>query len=478
MVEMVFLTPFFTGLLAFVLPGIIRRQLLVVTGAVHLILSLMLWKNSPRAWLAEYFAVTPEGLLSLLVISILFFLIAIYTRGYLAAHSLKSENIFTGFMLLFLSTMTMVTLSDHIMVLWIAIEATTLASAPLIYTHRSGASLEATWKYVLICSVGIAMGLLGSLFLTLAMELGQVTTAMSFSALTPVARHLDLVWLKAGFIFIVVGYGTKMGLAPMHTWLPDAHSEAPSPASALLSGALLNCAYLGIFKTHKIMVAAGLGDFSGTILIVFGLLSILAAATFILKQTEYKRMLAYSSIENMGIIAFGTGIGGIGAYGAVICMIHHSLIKSSLFLSSGNILMGYKNRLIRNTGGMATRMPKTFVAFFAGVAGISGFPPFGIFIGELFIIMGAFKSGHYLAAGIFIMSLCVIFAGFINYAIKICFDPAADTSPEPAGFIETPCFVWPQYMLLLTSLVLCFYVPDALYQTIVDAVHAIGGGLQ
>ncbi|MFN2357261.1 MAG: proton-conducting transporter membrane subunit [Desulfotignum sp.] len=478
MVEIVFLTPFITGLLAFVLPRTLGRQLLVLTGVVHLVLSLLLWKNRPDAFFSGYFAVTPEGMLSLLVISLLFFLISIYTKTYLEHSNLPSENVFTGFMLLFLSTMTMVTLSDHIMVLWIAIEATTLASAPLIYTHRSGASLEATWKYVLICSVGIAMALLGSLFLTLAMDMAKVDVPMSFSALIPVAELLDPLWLKAGFVFILVGYGTKMGLAPMHTWLPDAHSEAPSPASALLSGVLLNCAYLGIFKTNKIMVAAGLQDFSGTILIVFGLISILAAATFILKQNEYKRMLAYSSIENMGIIAFGTGIGGIGVYGAVICMIHHSLIKSSLFLSSGNILMGYKDRLIANTGNMAQHMPKTFVAFFAGFAGISGFPPFGIFIGELFIIVGAFRAGHYVAAGIFIVSMCVIFAGFANQVMKICFDPTAATAPEPARFSEKASLVWPQYILLLTSLILCFFIPDALYQTIVDAVNSIGGGLQ
>jgi hydrogenase-4 component F len=139
-------------------------------------------------------------------------------------------------MLLFLATMTMVTLSDHIMVMWIAIEATTLASAPLIYTHRSAASLEATWKYVLICSVGIAMALLGSVLITVAMDVGKVDAPISFSAMTEVAGQLDPMWLKAGFVFILVGYGTKMGLAPMHTWLPDAHSEAPSPASALLSG--------------------------------------------------------------------------------------------------------------------------------------------------------------------------------------------------------------------------------------------------
>ncbi|HCY87305.1 MAG TPA: hydrogenase [Desulfobacteraceae bacterium] len=475
MVEIVFLAPLIAGFLVFFMPKSLGRQLLVGTGAVHLLLSLILWQTKPSALLGEYFAVTPEGMLSLLVISLLFFLISIYTVSYLKESNLQSETMFTGFMLLFLSTMTMVTLSDHLMVLWIAIEATTLASAPLIYTYRSSASLEATWKYVIICSVGIAMALLGSVFITLSMDVAGLDSALSFSALTQVAEKMDPLWLKVGFVFILVGYGTKMGLAPMHTWLPDAHSEAPSPASALLSGVLLNCAYLGIFKINKIMHAAGLADFSGTILMVFGLMSILAAATFILKQNEYKRMLAYSSIENMGIIAFGTGIGGIGIYGAVICMIHHSLIKSSLFLSSGNILLGYGNRLIENTGDMVKRMPKTFVAFFSGFAGIAGFPPLGIFIGELFIIVGAFRAGHYLFAGIFIFTLCVIFAGFANQVMKMSFNSSSEQAGE---FKEKASMVWPQYILLLTSLVLCFFMPDTLYQTIVDAVTAIGGGLK
>jgi len=472
MVEFAFIAPLLAGIVAFFLPPKAGRPLLVLTGAAHLAVAIMLWGLRPAAFFPAYFAVTPEGLLSLLVISLLFFLIAIYTTAYLKAAEIRSEHIFTGSMLLFLSTMTMVTLSDHIMVMWIAIEATTLASAPLIYTHRSAASLEATWKYVLICSVGIALALLGSVFVTLSMDVGGVDVPVAFSSLTDVARQLDPLWLKTGFVFILVGYGTKMGLAPMHTWLPDAHSEAPSPASALLSGVLLNCAYLGIFKTNKIMQAAGLGDFSGMILMTFGLVSILAAATFILKQTEYKRLLAYSSIENMGIIAFGTGIGGIGAYGAVLCLIHHSLIKSSLFLCSGNILLGYGNRLIAATGQMARRMPKTFVAFFSGFAGISGFPPFGIFIGEFFIIMAAFQTGQYVAVGLFIFSLCVIFAGFARHVMKISFDDVDTTIPIE----EKSIMVWPQYALLTTSLVLCFWIPETLYQTIVQALAAMGGG--
>lgn len=472
MVEFTFLAPFIAGLLAFSLSKDLGRKLLVISGAGHLLLSILLWVKQPEAILPQYFAVTPEGLLSLIVISLLFFLISIYTNAYLEKADLLSERVFIGCMLFFLATMTMVTLSDHIMVMWISIEATTIASAPLIFSHRSAASLEATWKYVLICSVGIALALLGSVFISVSMDVGGVNAPIAFSALTTGAKGLDPFWMKIAFVFILVGYGTKMGLAPMHTWLPDAHSEAPSPVSALLSGVLLNCAYLGIFKTHKIMQAAGLGVFSGTILMVFGVISIFAAATFILNQTEYKRLLAYSSIENMGIIAFGTGVGGLGAVGAIICLIHHSLIKSSLFLSSGNILLGYGSQLIAQTGLLARKMPKTFVAFFSGFVGISGFPPFGIFVGEVFIIIGAFRAGHYVGVGLFIFSLCVIFAGFANYIMKISF---GDSTTE-IKIEEKLSMVWPQYMLLLTSIVLCLWLPDFIYNTILAAVTVTGGG--
>jgi hydrogenase-4 component F len=473
MVELLFFIPLLAGAVSFFLASKPGRTLLTGTGGVHLLLTVLLWIFRPEALMPSYFRVTPEGLLSLSVISLLFLLISVYSTAYMETGRIRNEKVFIGSLLLFLATMTMVTLSDHVMVMWIAIESTTLASAPLIYTSGSPNALETTWKYVFICSVGIAMALLGSVLISLSMDAGGVDVPMSFSALARVADRLDPMWLKAGFIFILVGYGTKMGLAPMHTWLPDAHSEAPSPVSALLSGVLLNCAYLGIFKTHKIMVHAGLADFSGTILMAFGIASILAAATFILKQAEYKRLLAYSSIENMGIIAFGTGLGGVGVYGAILCLIHHSLIKSSLFLCSGNILLGYGTRLIVQTGNLARTMPKTFVAFFAGFAGIAGFPPFGLFMGELLIILGAFRTGHTVWAGIFIASLCVIIAGLVNQVMRISFDE----SPKAVVFQEKVRLIWPQFTLLAASVVLAFWLPDAIFREIVQAVVSVGGGL-
>jgi len=198
----------------------------------------------------DYFAVSPEGSYILLITIFLFLIVSLYAVFYLAETEMPREPFFHSCLLFFLGAMAMVCLADHIIVLWIAIEATTLVSAPLILLHHSKGSLEATWKYVIICSVGIALALLGTFFIVLSIAQPDTHSTLTFSNLKTIAGQMNPIWLKAGFIFILIGYGTKMGLAPMHTWLPDAHSEAPAPASALLSGALLNCAFLGIFKIY------------------------------------------------------------------------------------------------------------------------------------------------------------------------------------------------------------------------------------
>ncbi len=473
MLEFTCLIPLFTGIMAMFLPVKLGRGILLLTAFLHLQLVILAWLGKIELGLPQYFASTPDGLLILLVTSFIFFCISIYAVSYMKEAEITSEPIYLGCTMFFLGTMSMVALADHLVVLWIAIEATTLMSAPLIFLHRSKTALEATWKYVMICSVGIALALLGCFFIVLSMDLGNVHVPITFTSLRGVAGQLDPTWLKAGFIFLVIGYGTKMGLAPMHTWLPDAHSEAPSPASALLSGALLNCAFLGVYRGHQLLYQAGLGEFSSNILIGFGLFSMLVAAVFIFNQTGYKRMLAYSSIENMGIIAFGVGIGGLATYGAMLHLIHHSLIKSSLFLSAGNILLGYGSKLIDKTGNLAKLLPKTFIAFFAGFAGISGFPPFGIFVSELLIIMGAFQQGRKISISIFILALILIFAGASRLVMKMSFGKHDNDILVDEKWIR----VLPSYALLITSLVLCVWMPDSLYQTILSAIATIGGGV-
>ena len=471
MLQLSYIVPLITGVIVYFLPATLGRVLLLLTAASHSVIVGLEWFQVIGPLEGKYFSHTPDGMLVLSILSFLFLFISVYTVFYMKEVEMSKEPVFNGCMLLFLSAMSMVTIADHIIMFWVAVEATTLMSAPLIFVHRSKAALEATWKYVMICSVGIALALLGCFFIIFSMDIGNIHVPISFSSLTEVADKLNPVWLKAGFIFLVIGYGTKMGLAPMHTWLPDAHSEAPSPASALLSGALLNCAFLGVYKGHQLMVAAGLGLYSSNVLIAFGLLSMLVSAVFILNQNDYKRMLAYSSIENMGIISFGIGIGGLAAFGAFIHMIHHSLVKSSLFLSAGNILLGYGTKLIRKTGGMMRLFPKTGLAFFAGFVGISGFPPFGLFVSELLIIFGAIKAGRYVAISIFIISLILIFAGASRLVMEMTFGERAD---DDILVREKWMRALPPLLLLLTSMGLVIWLPDSVYQTIQSAISTIG----
>ena len=474
MLQFTFIIPLIAGITVFFLPVKKGRCALLVTASIHALLTALEWLHITGPLQTSYFKTTPEGMLVLSILSFLFIFISFYSVFYMKEVEMSKEPVFNGCMLLFLSAMSMVAIADHIIMLWVAIEATTLMSAPLIFVHRSKESLEATWKYVLICSVGIALALLGCFFIIFSMEMGDIHVPISFSSLHSVASQLNPIWLKAGFIFIVIGYGTKMGLAPMHTWLPDAHSEAPSPASALLSGALLNCAFLGVYRCHQLMFEAGMGGYSSNVLIAFGLASMLVSAIFILNQNDYKRMLAYSSIENMGIIAVGIGIGGLAAFGAMLHMIHHSLIKSSLFLSAGNVLLGYGTKTIRKTGGMLRLLPKTGITFFAGFTGISGFPPFGLFISELLIIMGAIKAGRYVTISIFIFCLILIFAGASRLVMQMVLGER-----ENDGIIvpEKWTRALPPILLLLTSMALVIWLPDSIYQTIQNAISSIGGAM-
>ncbi len=472
MLQLVFSVPIIAGSAVFFLPVKLGRSILMATAFLHSSITALEWFHVTGPLQTKYFSNTPEGMLVLAIMSFLFLFISLYTVFYMAEVEMSKEPIFNASMMLFLGAMSMVAVADHIIMLWVAVEATTLTSAPLIFVHRSKESLEATWKYVLICSVGIALALLGCFFIIFSMEMVNIHVPISFSSLNVVATQLNPVWLKAGFVFIVIGYGTKMGLAPMHTWLPDAHSEAPSPASALLSGALLNCAFLGVYRCHQLMFNAGLGAYSSNVLIAFGLTSMLVSAVFILNQTDYKRMLAYSSIENMGIIAVGIGIGGIAAFGAMLHMIHHSLVKSSLFLSAGNILLGYGTKSIAKTRGMLKLFPRTALTFFAGFAGISGFPPFGLFISEFLIILGAIKAGRYVAISIFILSLILIFAGASRLAMQMIFSDRENVEQLiPERWKRT----LPPIVLLLTSLALVIWLPDSLYLTIQNAISSIGG---
>ncbi len=362
------LLPTLAGLLAFAIRSdAVRRGLLVITAVLHVGLMIASWVTPPAPLLEGWFALDAVGRVFLGITSVLFLAVAVYGLAYLpreqhTTHADFEEGFlfadapearFTGCLLLFLAAMTCVTISQRFGLLWVAIEATTLASAPLIFFHRHHRSLEATWKYVLICSVGIALALLGTFFLAIAaMQPDGSVLPLVVATLVQEATHLHTPWLAAAFLLFLVGYGTKMGLAPLHTWLPDAHSEAPSMVSALLSGALLNCAFLGLFRILQVCAAAGVAAFAQDLLIGFGLLSMLVAAVFLQGQTDYKRLLAYSSVEHMGILALGVGLGGSGIFGALLHAVNHSCTKALLFLVAGNILTVYHTKSTADVRGV------------------------------------------------------------------------------------------------------------------------------
>ena len=447
----------------------------------------------PMGWLR----LDALGLLFLAITSALFLLVSIYLSGQgkaaqrggdsapegtrqetarpdePAPASGQPERVFAGALLLFLAAMSLVTATQHLGLIWVAVEATTLASAPLIYHHRNARSLEAAWKYLVLCSVGIAIALLGTFLLALSAP--HLSDPLWLPALLRGAGRLDQPLLRIAFIFLLVGYGTKIGLAPLHTWLPDAHSEAPSPASALLSGALLNTAFLALLRAWQVVTAAGQGRFAGALLIGFGLLSLGLAAAFILGQRDYKRMLAYSSMEHMGILALGVGLAGGASYGAMLHALNHSLAKALLFLVAGNILVAYGTKNIADVRGIGRRLPWSGALWVIGFLAIAGSPPFGLFMSELVILMETLHQGRFLLAALYLGLLAVIFAGLASSVLRMARGRAAEaTEPEPRERWQA---VLPPAVLALGVLLLGLYIPAPVAELLRQAAALLGRGL-
>jgi hydrogenase-4 component F len=319
---------------------------------------------------------------------------------------------------MFIFTMLLVTAANNLALMWIAIEATTIVSALLIglgFSKRSLA-IEAAWKYIILCTVGITFALLGifiTYYATTAVMGGQ--GSLNWTTIRSIALKLNPSTMKLAFIFILVGYGTKAGLAPVHNWLPDAHSEAPSPISALLSGILLNTAFYGIMRFVTITDPSTGSVFTGNLLILFGLISIGISSVFILVQVNYKRLLAYSSIEHMGIISLGIGIGGpVGVYGALLHILNHALSKPLMFFVSGRIQAHYGSTKIENVDGVLSSMPLMGTLTFIGVLSLAGTPPFNIFISEFTVLQAAVLKGLWVVAGLFLLFAVFVFYGMLS----------------------------------------------------------------
>jgi hydrogenase-4 component F len=385
------------------------------------------------------------GLVFLLLVAVLTFAVSIYTVGWLeqavALGNMKAEALRPYFALVqtFVATMVVTVLADNLGVLWIAMEGTTITSAVLVGYHGHHHGLEAAWKYIIVTTIGISFGLFGTVLVYAAaasVHGGAGPGTMSWAAIMQVAPSLDPGIVRIGFVFVMVGYGAKAGLAPMHLWLPDAHSQAPTPVSALLSGALIKCALLGIIRFQTIAAAACGPEFPATVLLVFGLISVIVATPFILAQHDIKRLLGYHSVEHVGIVALGLGFGGpVGTYGALLHVINHGITKALAFFAAGTAIARYGSRDIRVIRGLLAVAPIGATFLMLAALSLAGVPPFSIFMSELLMLRAGIGGGQWVAVGIFLTMVVIIFAGLLYHVGVMTFGkPTASASREPESW--------------------------------------------
>ncbi len=484
----VLLVPLFGALAVFACTEPRRAlRLALATGALELLaIGNVVWMVHRAGVVTAGRFLRADGLTSFFLINIglIFALVLVYSVGYLRhipEGRFSSPRWFYGLVFLFLFTMLAVYLSANLGMLWIFVEATTLASALLVGYYNTEGAVEAGWKYLIVCTVGIAFALFGTITLYLAaVRAGlDAASALDWATLMNAAPALggarDLV--KLAFVFVAVGYGTKVGFVPMHSWLPDAHAEAPSPISALLSAVLLNCAMYALLRLDAITARAIGPGFSHTLLLMFGAVSILVAGLLMIVQRDLKRLLAYSSIEHMGIVAIGIGLGGaLGLYGALLHAFNHSVAKTLLFFTAGNVREHFGTLRMERIRGLARALPWTSGGLIAGSLAIVGMPPFGLFISEFIILTAAFTQAKYAVAIVVLIGLTVAFGALLHHFQNMLADdeqPSLSREGRPARVSIWTEFL-PMAVCAAALLVLGVRVPLSL----VDLLHKAMAVLQ
>jgi hydrogenase-4 component F len=458
-----------------------RSRVLLSAAVAHVVLVAILWAHPDVSAASGWLASDSLGLIVLTLVSVLFLAVAHYAVGYLGVERQRGApggRAFVTCMLAFLAAASLVALSHHLALLWIGMETTTLAVAPLIFDRSDRRSLEAVWKYLVLSSVGIALALLGIFLLATAQPAGvHGGRPLVLEDMIANARYLNVSWLRAAFVFIAVGFGTKMGLAPMHAWKPDTYGEAPSLVAGLMAGALTSCAFLGLARVTAVCFAAGLDPFVRPVLLAFGMTSLVIAAAFIVGQADVRRLLAYSSVEHMGVLALALGLGGVGAYGAVLHTLNNGLVKGLLFLAVGNVVLAKGTSAAKEIRGVLHTLPVTGALLIAGLFAVTGSPPFGLFISEFTILSSAFTSHHTGLAIAALVLLAVIFVGIAAMILELAYG-----TPEPAAAGRTPRAAGEHRSLLvapiaLVALVLMLgvYIPPPLAAALARAASALGG---
>ena len=452
-------------------------HLLILCGSVILVKSLMNGNGSISYF--NFFYIDALSAVFILTISLITFTASVYSISYIdkdLKESIISEKkalAYYGLFNLFTLSMYFSTMLNNLGFVWVAIEVTTLVSAFLVGFYNNKRSIEAAWKYIIICSVGIGLALLGTMLFYYAVSQRGNISSLNWTDMVKVAKGLDPNLLKIAFLFIIVGYGTKAGLVPMHTWLPDAHSQALAPISALLSGVLLETAIYAIIRFTIIINKCVGSSYSSNILMLFGLLSLCISAGFILVQKDIKRFLAYSSVEHIGIICLGLGFGGaLGLYGALFHVFNHAATKSLMFFSAGSVAKRYGTNDMHLIRGVSGALPFTGPILILGAFALAGSPPFSIFLSELMILISGIGSGAYIQSGLFLLFAAIIFGGIIYHVSGIVFGKkpeGIETANEPLSSKLSVAFL---FILICT---IGFMMPESFNKLLIQAADIIRG---
>jgi hydrogenase-4 component F len=432
--------------------------------------------EGPQLVWNENFLVDPFNVFLVALTAFVAFTTALFSRPYMrieAHHGRLSPQrlrLYHSMYQMFTFTMLLALLTNNVGILWVAMEAATLTTVLLVSLYRTPASLEAAWKYFILCGVGIAQALFGTILLYFAAEkvLGAGGNALLWTHLYEVKSDLEPTVLGLAFVFLLVGYGTKVGLAPLHNWLPDAHAEGPTPISAVLSGLLLNVALYAVVRA-KVLVEGALGtNFGGNLMMGFGLLSVVIAAFMLSRQKDIKRLFAYSSIEHMGLMTFAFGMGGpLATFAGLLHMTVHSLTKSAIFFAVGHAAQKSGTQIMQDIRGLIESNPTIGWGLLLGSFAILGMPPFGVFASEFMLLTAAMHQQPW-ATPLLLISLGVAFASIFGKVQPMVFGRSAlPRLPHRPTLI-------PVFVHLALVLLLGLYIPPFLAEWYRQAVQLIG----
>lgn len=366
--------------------------------------------------------------------------------------------------------MNLAFVSNNIGLMWVAVELATLTTVAMVGIYRTHEALEAAWKYFILGSVGIALALFGTIIVYMAAQpvIGEGTQAMVWTSLIAQAAAFDPALLNVAFVFLLLGYGTKVGLAPLHAWLPDAHAEGPTPISAVLSGLLLNVALYAVLRFKMLLAASAEAIAPGPLMILMGLTSLVFAAAMLYRRRDIKRLFAYSSIEHMGIIVFAFGMGGpLANFAGLLHMVMHSLTKSAIFFAVGHVAQVKGTQKIAEIGGLTVTHPALGWALVIGVVAISGLPPLGIFMSEFLVVSSTFARAPLLAIPLVLGLLLAFGALFLRLTSLAFGEPKGSTAPVEASYL-------PLYSHLALVLAAGLYLPPPLVKWFQDVAGLLG----